>query len=86
MTTKLITGTCLQLLRRYDKRSESHRSQLLDDVIPPALYHIYNFMPSSSLYLMLQLKHILICTFIPNHNAVCCLLIMLHLNLSGDII
>ncbi|CAB4271771.1 unnamed protein product [Prunus armeniaca] len=31
MTTKLITGTCLQLLRRYDKRSESHRSQLLDD-------------------------------------------------------
>lgn len=31
MTTKLITGTCLQLLRRYDNRSESHRAQLLDD-------------------------------------------------------
>ncbi|KAI3423153.1 V-type proton ATPase subunit H [Psidium guajava] len=31
MTTKLITGTCLQLLRRYDKRSESYRAQLLDD-------------------------------------------------------
>lgn len=32
MTTKLITGTCLQLLRRYDKRSESQRAALLDDV------------------------------------------------------
>ncbi|XP_030548499.1 V-type proton ATPase subunit H-like [Rhodamnia argentea] len=31
MTTKLITGTCLQLLRRYDKRSESYRAQLLED-------------------------------------------------------
>ncbi|RWR83910.1 V-type proton ATPase subunit H [Cinnamomum micranthum f. kanehirae] len=31
MTTKLITGTCLQLLRRYDNRSESHRASLLDD-------------------------------------------------------
>ncbi|EXB29137.1 V-type proton ATPase subunit H [Morus notabilis] len=31
MTTKLITGTCLQLLRRYDNRSESYRAQLLDD-------------------------------------------------------
>ncbi|KAL6122921.1 hypothetical protein ACLB2K_075445 [Fragaria x ananassa] len=31
MTTKLITGTCLQLLRRYDKRPETYRSQLLDD-------------------------------------------------------
>ncbi|KAM1758447.1 hypothetical protein ACFX11_007578 [Malus domestica] len=31
MTTKLITGTCLQLLRRYNKRSESYISQLLDD-------------------------------------------------------
>ncbi|XP_056174644.1 V-type proton ATPase subunit H [Syzygium oleosum] len=31
MTTKLITGTCLQLLRRYDKRAESYRAQLLDD-------------------------------------------------------
>ncbi|KAJ7944353.1 V-type proton ATPase subunit H [Quillaja saponaria] len=31
MTTKLISGTCLQLLRRYDKRPESYRAQLLDD-------------------------------------------------------
>ncbi|XP_062147398.1 V-type proton ATPase subunit H [Alnus glutinosa] len=31
MNTKLITGTCLQLLRRYDNRSESYRAQLLDD-------------------------------------------------------
>ncbi|KAH7571509.1 hypothetical protein JRO89_XS04G0065500 [Xanthoceras sorbifolium] len=31
MTTKLISGTGLQLLRRYDNRSESHRAQLLDD-------------------------------------------------------
>ncbi|KAL9248295.1 hypothetical protein vseg_021634 [Gypsophila vaccaria] len=31
MTTKLISGTALQLLRRYDKRSESQRASLLDD-------------------------------------------------------
>ncbi|KAL6998032.1 hypothetical protein U1Q18_008156 [Sarracenia purpurea var. burkii] len=31
MTTKLITGTGLQLLRRYDNRSESQRAVLLDD-------------------------------------------------------
>ncbi|XXG89402.1 hypothetical protein AAC387_Pa12g1407 [Persea americana] len=31
MSTKLITGTALQLLRRYDNRSESHRAALLDD-------------------------------------------------------
>ncbi|KAI4327539.1 hypothetical protein L6164_019988 [Bauhinia variegata] len=31
MATKLISGTSLQLLRRYDHRSESHRAQLLDD-------------------------------------------------------
>ncbi|XP_021899696.1 V-type proton ATPase subunit H [Carica papaya] len=31
MTTKLISGTGLQLLRRYDNRSESYRAQLLDD-------------------------------------------------------
>ncbi|CAH9079153.1 unnamed protein product [Cuscuta epithymum] len=31
MTTKLITGTGLQLLRRYDKKAESYKSQLLDD-------------------------------------------------------
>ncbi|CAN1271960.1 V-type proton ATPase subunit H [Linum perenne] len=31
MVTKLISGTDLQLLRRYDKKSESHKAQLLDD-------------------------------------------------------
>ncbi|CAM8973519.1 unnamed protein product [Rhodiola kirilowii] len=31
MTTKLITGTSLQLLRRFDKRSDSYRATLLDD-------------------------------------------------------
>ncbi|PIA26328.1 hypothetical protein AQUCO_09500058v1 [Aquilegia coerulea] len=31
MTTKLITGTCLQLLRRYDNRSQTYRAALLDD-------------------------------------------------------
>ncbi|CAM8930439.1 unnamed protein product [Rhodiola kirilowii] len=31
MTTKLISGTSLQLLRRYDKRLESYRATLLDD-------------------------------------------------------
>ncbi|CAO2832620.1 unnamed protein product [Amaranthus hypochondriacus] len=31
MTTKLISGTALQLLRRYDKRSKSQRASLLDD-------------------------------------------------------
>lgn len=37
MSTKLISGTSLQLLRRYDHRPESHRAQLLDDVI------VFNF-------------------------------------------
>ncbi|XP_042444451.1 probable V-type proton ATPase subunit H isoform X1 [Zingiber officinale] len=31
MSTKLITGTHLQLLRRYDKKSESQKASLLDD-------------------------------------------------------
>ncbi|XP_073525819.1 LOW QUALITY PROTEIN: uncharacterized protein [Phyllobates terribilis] len=31
MTTKLITGTSLQLLRRYDKKPESTKAPLLDD-------------------------------------------------------
>ncbi|KAH6769443.1 vacuolar ATP synthase subunit H family protein [Perilla frutescens var. frutescens] len=31
MTTKLITGTGLQLLRRYDKKPEAYKAQLLDD-------------------------------------------------------
>lgn len=32
MSSKLITGTGLQLLRRYDKRTESQKASLLDDV------------------------------------------------------
>ncbi|CAA0837123.1 V-type proton ATPase subunit H [Striga hermonthica] len=31
MTTKLITGTGLQLLRRYDKKPDNYKAQLLDD-------------------------------------------------------
>ncbi|KAL2526256.1 V-type proton ATPase subunit H [Abeliophyllum distichum] len=31
MTTKLITGTGLQLLRRYDKKPQKQKAQLLDD-------------------------------------------------------
>ncbi|CAH9101078.1 unnamed protein product [Cuscuta europaea] len=31
ITTKLITGTGLQMIRRYDKKAESYKSQLLDD-------------------------------------------------------
>ncbi|MFS7914862.1 putative ATPase, V1 complex, subunit H, armadillo-like helical, cytochrome b5, heme-binding protein [Helianthus anomalus] len=31
MTTKLITGTALQLLRRYDKKSENERAPLLEN-------------------------------------------------------
>ncbi|XP_055822947.1 V-type proton ATPase subunit H-like [Solanum dulcamara] len=31
MTTKLVTGTGFQLLRRYDKKAESYKAQLLDD-------------------------------------------------------
>ena len=41
MTTKLINGTSLQLLRRYDNRPESYRAQLLDDVIFPHTCLIY---------------------------------------------
>ncbi|KAG6404707.1 hypothetical protein SASPL_136960 [Salvia splendens] len=38
MTTKLISGTGLQLLRRYDKKPESYKAQLLDDVNAPILF------------------------------------------------
>ncbi|XP_010547995.1 PREDICTED: V-type proton ATPase subunit H [Tarenaya hassleriana] len=40
MTTKLISGTGLQLLRRYDKKSESARAQLLDED-GPAYVHLF---------------------------------------------
>ncbi|KAF6167413.1 hypothetical protein GIB67_043255 [Kingdonia uniflora] len=44
MTTKLITGTCLQLLRRYDKRSESYRATLLDDDGPAYIRVFVNIL------------------------------------------
>ncbi|KAM3383466.1 V-type proton ATPase subunit H isoform X1 [Capsicum galapagoense] len=40
MTTKLISGTDLQLLRRYDKMAERFKSQLLDDD-GPAYIHVF---------------------------------------------
>ncbi|KAL3652071.1 hypothetical protein CASFOL_001752 [Castilleja foliolosa] len=40
MTTKLITGTGLQLLRRYDKKPENYKAQLLDDD-GPAYIHVF---------------------------------------------
>jgi hypothetical protein len=46
MMTKLISGTDLQLLRRYDNRPESYRAQLLDDVFEPnhsVLFCVYLF-------------------------------------------
>lgn len=44
MTTKLITGTCLQLLRRYDNRSEMHRASLLDDDGPSYIRVFVNIL------------------------------------------
>ncbi|KAL7109556.1 hypothetical protein ACP275_06G182600 [Erythranthe tilingii] len=40
MTTKLITGTGLQLLRRYDKKPENKKADLLDDD-GPAYIHVF---------------------------------------------
>ncbi|XP_024985028.1 V-type proton ATPase subunit H [Cynara cardunculus var. scolymus] len=40
MTTKLITGTSLQLLRRYDKKSENDRAPLLDND-GPSYIHVF---------------------------------------------
>ncbi|CAF2147079.1 V-type proton ATPase subunit H [Brassica rapa] len=40
MTTKLISATGLQLLRRYDKKAESARAQLLDED-GPAYVHLF---------------------------------------------
>lgn len=40
MTTKLITGTGLQLLRRYDKKPENYKAQLLDDD-GPSYIHVF---------------------------------------------
>ncbi|KAF6146294.1 hypothetical protein GIB67_008178 [Kingdonia uniflora] len=44
MTTKLITGTCFQLLRRYDKISESYRAILLDDDGPAYIRVFVNIL------------------------------------------
>ncbi|ONM24249.1 male sterile32 [Zea mays] len=42
MSTKLISGTCLQLLRRYDHKPESQRAPLLEEVL---LYFDYSARP-----------------------------------------
>jgi hypothetical protein len=39
MTTKLISGTCLQHLRRYDHKPESERARLLDEVSCFAIFN-----------------------------------------------
>ncbi|CAF1711485.1 hypothetical protein YC2023_043271 [Brassica napus] len=41
MTTKLISATDLQLLRRYDKKTESARAQLLDELFVTILRDIF---------------------------------------------
>ncbi|KAD4384468.1 hypothetical protein R6Q59_011413 [Mikania micrantha] len=40
MTTKLITGTALQLLRRYDKKTENERAPLLEND-GPSYIHVF---------------------------------------------
>ncbi|KAI3791934.1 hypothetical protein L2E82_05800 [Cichorium intybus] len=40
LATKLITGTSLQLLRRYDKKTENEKAQLLDDE-GPSYIHVF---------------------------------------------
>ncbi|KAL8255831.1 hypothetical protein R6Q59_030898 [Mikania micrantha] len=44
MTTKLITGTALQLLRRYDKKSESERAPLLENDGPSYIRVFINIL------------------------------------------
>ncbi|CDY57740.1 BnaC03g77060D [Brassica napus] len=41
MTTKLISATDLQLLRRYDKKTESARAQLLDEPQPQTYVQLF---------------------------------------------
>lgn len=48
MTTKLISGTDLQLLRRYDKMAESYKSQLLDNVMFSVFLFSYDLHVSCS--------------------------------------
>lgn len=43
MTTKLISATGLQHLRRYDKKPESARAQLLDEVSLLQLFFFFFF-------------------------------------------
>ncbi|EPS61013.1 hypothetical protein M569_13786, partial [Genlisea aurea] len=44
MTSKLITGTGLQLLRRYDKKPENYKAQLLDDDGPSYIRVFVNIL------------------------------------------
>ncbi|KAI7752433.1 hypothetical protein M8C21_033271 [Ambrosia artemisiifolia] len=44
MTTKLITGTALQLLRRYDKKTENERAQLLENDGPSYIRVFINIL------------------------------------------
>ncbi|CAN4096571.1 unnamed protein product [Withania somnifera] len=54
MTTRLISGTDLQLLRRYDKMAESYKSRMLDDDGPAyILVFITIYEPSSRKTLLL---------------------------------
>ncbi|KAL6656721.1 hypothetical protein ACP70R_004501 [Stipagrostis hirtigluma subsp. patula] len=48
MSTKLISGTCLQLLRRYDHKPENQRSQLLDEDGPAYVRVFLNILRSIS--------------------------------------
>ncbi|KAF3335949.1 putative V-type proton ATPase subunit H isoform X1 [Carex littledalei] len=48
MSTKLITSTCLQLLRRYDKRPESQRASLLEDDGPAYVRVFVNILRNIS--------------------------------------
>uniref|UniRef100_A0A453BBG7 V-type proton ATPase subunit H n=1 Tax=Aegilops tauschii subsp. strangulata TaxID=200361 RepID=A0A453BBG7_AEGTS len=48
MSTKLITSTCLQLLRRYDHKPESQRGPLLDEDGPSYVRVFLNILRSIS--------------------------------------
>ncbi|KAJ3669354.1 hypothetical protein LUZ60_011304 [Juncus effusus] len=48
MSTKLITGTSLQLLRRYDKRPENQRASLLEDDGPNYVKLFVNILQNIS--------------------------------------
>lgn len=70
MTTKLISGTDLQLLKRYDKMAESYKCQLLDDVMFSLFLFRYDShvncspLPTHASYFMFTE------TFLPNLSRV----------------